>query len=175
MNVPRTLSFNGRTINFAGRGRVTGSHAYLDLANGKSLDLFAGTVVQTGPIYSLIEIHDNKAMPAVRIDHAAFNGSGPPRNGDILLCGPVAYKPSGPRANHAWQLKAARPKVKRLRGVIGQIAPVGTYGRIIDPQGRLVFVHRNSCRNGAFRLGQKVSFVLTDDGRGPKAVDVAAA
>jgi hypothetical protein len=41
INVPRTLSFQRRTLNYSGRGRVTGSHAYLDLTRGKALELLA--------------------------------------------------------------------------------------------------------------------------------------
>jgi hypothetical protein len=41
MNVPHTLSFQRRTLNYSGRGRVTGSHAYLDLTRGKALELLA--------------------------------------------------------------------------------------------------------------------------------------
>jgi cold shock CspA family protein len=176
MNVPRTLPYHGRTLNYSGPGRVTGSHLYLDLVRGKALEMFVGEVVQTGRTYALVQIRDNHTMPAVRVDHAMLNGAGPGMLGMRLLVGPVHYEAAGPKGDGAWQLGASpRPKAARQFGVVARIAASGTYGQIMDQEGRVVFVHQNHCRPGTFVLGRRVSFVLDDQGRGPMALDVASA
>jgi len=176
MNVPRTLPYHGRMLNYSGPGRVSGSHIYLDLSRGKALEMFVGEVVQTGTIYSLAQIRGSQTMPAVRVDHAAIHGAGTPTIGMLLLVGPVHYEASGPNSLGAWRLGASSNlKSTRKIGVIARVASSGTYGQIMDQEGQVVFVHQNHCRPGTFALGRRVSFVLGDQGRGPMALDVAVA
>ncbi len=184
MLFPRQLTFQNRPILLSGRGRASGSFAYLDPQKGQTLELFRGCVVQTGLHFSLVEIVDNSALPAVRVDHTLLNGSIAQVN-DELIVGPLTHNPKGPAASGAWKVRSAPqrnpnhpsqkpPAPNRRFGVIGQVAPIGTFGRIIDRSGNLVFVHQDQMQSGQLQVGQQVSFVLGDDGRGPKAFEVRA-
>lgn len=200
--LPRRLTFQDRTVNYMGRGRVAGSHAYMDFSKGRTLELFRGTVVQSGHLYALVQVEQTRSMAAVRIDHARLVGGGPPQEGDELLVGPIQYLPDGPFAEAGWSLSrktkaapqparstqpwpARRPsqqippasiaKQKRLLGVISQIHATGTFGRILTDDGHYIFVHSNDCNAGVFRPNQRVSFHVAQDPRGPKAVYVASA
>lgn len=184
MNFPRSLQFEGRRLLLSGNGRSPGGIAYLDV--DRTVELFSGSVLQTGNLFSLIDVPDNQALPAVRVDHSAFHGSGVINVGDRLIVGPLTHGTHGPTARAAWPHGAVRTngsshvagrdnRCLRSRGMIGQVASTGTFGRIIDDGGRLLFVHQNDFRSGQLRVGQRVSFVETDDGRGPKAIDVHAA
>lgn len=180
-NLPKSLPFNGRQINFAGKGHAPGSGLYLDNISGMTYEIFVAVVERTGPAYSLARVADNQAIGLVRVDHAALNGSGLNQVGDTLLVGPLQYATAGPRTHTAWRVQATRPQRPKANGrpvgMITDVADTGAFGWIIaETSGRKLFVHRSQLRRGAvLSRGQRVTYVEADNGRGPTAFDVQPA
>ncbi len=177
--VPRVLPFQGRVINFAGRGRSPGGLLFVDPVAGKTLELFLGQVVRVGPHFALAHVEGNGVLGSVRVDYAALNGCGA-QVGQVIVLGPIAFVPEGPRAEHAWRPEVAKPVGQRKgekTGVVVYVAPDAAYGRVLCEQtGREVFVHRSQLARGlVLRAGLRVSFVEGDMGRGPAAFAVQQA
>jgi cold shock CspA family protein len=180
--IPRTLRYQGRTINYTGSGRTAGSLMYLDAMTGSLLELYFARVERTGPLYSLARVANN-SLGTVRIDHVSLNGVGPVVIGDVLIVGCLQYLPEGPRATAIWRAPVAPivptvappvPQMGRQFGVITWVHPLGKYGTITGEQtGRQVFVHHTQIRRGARLLqGLRVSYVEGMNPRGPAAFDV---
>jgi len=174
--LPRTLSYLRRPLNYCGRGRTPGSHVYMDMAaGGLAYEMFVARVCRTGLHYSLAIIDENQALGKVRIDNVILNGAGPTRVDDVMIVGPLDYQLNGPMAKGVWRL--TRPPIGRRTGVITKVEPPGNYGWLTCEQtGISVFVHQKQLRPGVYLApGQRVSFVLGDTGRGPAAFDVGSA
>lgn len=183
--IPRTLRYQGRTINYTGSGRTTGSFMYLDAATSTVLDLYFAQVERTGPVYSLARVANN-SLGTVRIDHVSLNGVGPVGVGDLLIVGCLQYLPEGPRATAIWRAPVAPivptavpvappvPQIGRQTGIITWVHPLGKYGTITgEHTGRQVFVHHTQLRRGARLLqGLRVCYVEGMNPRGPAAFDV---
>lgn len=186
--IPRTLRYQGRTINYTGDGRTKGSLMYLDAMTGSLLELYYAQVERTGPVYSLARVANN-SLGTVRIDHVSLNGAGPVIIGDLLIIGCLQYLPEGPRATEIWRAPVTPvvptvvpvappvPQIGRQFGVIISVHPFGTYGKIANERtGGLVFIHQSQLRHGARLLqGCRVSFVEGMNHKGPAAFDVWAA
>ena len=156
---------------------------YLDPIPGRCMELFFAQVTRSGPVFSLATVADNEALPQVRIDHRSFNGNGPAQIGDILLIGPLEYRPEGPRARSAWPVRSANP----TRGFLSQ-KPVRSHGVIssvkgpdwgwITPSdgGAGIFVHASQLRAGTpLRIGVRVTYQEAQTHRGLAAIDVRRA
>ncbi len=189
--IPRTLRYQGRTINYTGDGRTKGSLMYLDAMTGSLLELYYAQVERTGPVYSLARVANN-SLGTVRIDHVSLNGVGPVGIGDLLIVGSLQYLPEGPRAAAIWRAPVepvvpmfvpvapptpAVPQMGRQFGVITWVHEFGKYGSITNERtGRQLFVHHSQFRRGAQLMqGFRVSYVEGMNPRGPAAFDVWAA
>lgn len=202
--MPKTLNYSSRQINLSGNGRAAGSYLYVDFCVGVTHEIFVAVVERTGAQYCLARVQGNEAMRLVRVDHSVAYGSRPASVGDLLLVGPLEYAATGPFARAAWTARLGDNGVDRTRqpstngvggqpprpstngtggaptrsgrdvGVIVEVAPVGTYGRIIaERTGRKVFVHRSQLQKGvALAVGQRVTYVEAPNDRGPTAYDV---
>lgn len=186
--IPRTLRYQGRTINYTGDGRTKGSLMYLDAMMGSLLELYYAQVEKTGPVYSLARVANN-SLGTVRIDHVSLNGVGPVGIGDLLIVGCLQYLAEGPRATAIWRapvepvvptvvpVAPPLPQFRRQFGVITWVDQLGKYGWVTNERnGGQLFVHHSQIRRGAQLMqGVRVSYVEGTNPRGPAAFDVWAA
>lgn len=186
--IPRTLPYQGRTINYTGPGRTAGSLIYLDATTSTVLELYFAQVERTGEIYFLARVANN-SLGTVRVDHAVLNGVGRVNVGDLLIVGCLQYLPEGPRATAVWRAPVVSvapmavpvapvvPQFGRQFGVITWVDPLGKYGWITNEcTSRQVFIHHTQLRRGAQLLQSfRVSYVEGTNPRGPAAFDVWAA
>jgi cold shock CspA family protein len=162
---------------------------YLDATSGRTLELYFAQVERTGPLFSLGRVANNQAIGPVRIDHGVVHGFGTVSMGDLLIVGPLDFLPEGPRATAAWRVQVQTngslfphntpvpTRHDRHFGVITRVNDFGAYGFVSDERtGSTVFVHATQLRMGArLQVGQRVSYVLATNPRGPAAFDVWAA
>ena len=179
--LPKHIVFQGRGLNHAGPGRVSGSHVYVDPGSGSVSELYCVEIVQVGPHFGLARVVDNPGMSAVRvrIDHSLLNGSGPMTVGQVFLAGPFSIELAGPRARGVWPLRTTAPRphssngerrgfIHTLRAGFGFIQPADG--------GPTVFFHFSQCQGGLIpRVGLAVKFIPMQGRRGMEATSVRPA
>lgn len=171
---PRHLVLRGRGLNYTGPGRSPGSHVYVDPARGEVAELYFARIVSLGGRFGLAAVANNAQIPPVRVDHGLLNGAGPLQLGQVLLVGPLAFEPAGPRAEGAWPVVCGmpvRPAAVRKLGTVTAVKP--SYGFLRPADGSPdLFFHFSQCHGFVPVVGTVVEFALADSPRGVQAANL---
>jgi hypothetical protein len=101
--LPNQLRVGVHTLNRAGPGRAPGSVLYLDLARGKTVELYAIHIVTTGEHYSVAAVSGNTAIDRLLLSHP-IPGVRPPVVGNVYLAQLDWIPGSSPSVSHLWPL-----------------------------------------------------------------------
>lgn len=176
--VPKSIRFEGRTLNLAGAGRSPGALQFYDALGGRTIEVFHAQIVRTGPYYALAIVSGNPAMPLVRVDRQLLNGMGDVSPGTVVMIGAITHLPEGPKARAAWPARVAngnqhRKSSPRTTGMVVD-TPTGKRGWIrTDGDGHQVHVDSTQLIGGGqLAVGLRVTFTEVRTGRGLVAIQV---
>lgn len=179
--IPKTLMLRGNLLTFAGRGWSPGAVLFTMPGKGTVEELYPARLVSLDGRWLHAAAQGNLALDRIQVPREAWAGNRAPALGDEVLVGPVRWPGQVATADGAWLLAgapAARPAPVRpaLVGTLTEFHPDRGYGRLIDDQGRSVFVHRNQVAPGTpVVVGARYRFRTEHKDRGLSAVDVRAA
>ena len=182
--LPRTLTFHGRTLVSAGVGKAPQSVFYFDPSQQCLQEFFIGTVKTSGELYSVASVEGNPRLNRVRVDLGAVVGGLRVSVGDSLLIGKIHQQGASMSAALALLLApAAQPTPKPAPAVVlGRstgtiIFTRGTWGKISsDADGSEVFAHKMQWRPIVpMQVGQRCSFVKAKTEKGVAAYDIRIA
>ena len=186
--LPASICYAKGQFQLAGRGRMAGSHQYLSLATGESIDCFVLRAVREEANHVLAVAVGNDALSASRVranhEYLRTPGGGRLAFGEVFLGGPLSFGGEGevPQVRAVWRLDAAppaRPVPARAPG------PARSAGRIrartaanwacveVDGQGSELPFHLDELPAGMpCRPGLRVTFAIRPSARGPIAADL---
>lgn len=174
---PSTITLEGKVYALAGKGRAPGSKSYFCHLTGRTVEAYLAQVRTTGPLFAMVQVAENLAMPAVKVPASLLRQ--PVTPGSILLVGPVDFGNGQPIARGAWVLGGVRPPspiASRSYGIVRHIDELSRFGWIHEEGSReSVFVHRSQCVGCQLMPGIRVSYRRSHNERGPCALDVRLA
>ena len=182
--LPRTVTVHGRTLVSAGDSRSPQGVLYFDPSQQRLQEFFIATVKTAGELYAVASVEGNAQLNRVRVDLSTLSGGLKPGVGDALLIGDLHQRETGMSAGLALMLvpaAKAAPKpaqasvMGRSTGTI--IFTRGKWAKIsTDSDGSEIFAHATQWRPSAeMQIGQRCSFVLGKNDRGPCAYDIRIA
>ena len=182
--LPRTLTFNGRTWFSAGAGKEPQSVFYFDPSQQRLQEFFISTVKTSGELYAVASVEGNPRLNRVRIDLGAVVGGLRVSVGDTLLIGEIRQQGASMSAALALMLApAAKSAPKPVPAAHPDAAPArsssfsGTWGKISnDADGSEIFAHQVQWRPTVpMQVGQRCSFVKARTEKGVAAFDIRIA
>ena len=178
--LPRTLTFHGRTLVSAGIGNAPQSVLYFDPSQQRLQEFFIAKVKNSGGLYAVASVEGNPRLNPVRIDLGAVVGGLKISAGDTLLISEIHQQGASVSAALALMLApAAKPSPAvvpgRITGTV--IFTRGTWGKISsDADGSEIFAHKVQWRPTVpMQVGQRCSFVKAKTDRGVAAFDIRIA
>jgi hypothetical protein len=182
--LPRTVTYNGRTLVAAGPGNSPQGVLYFDPSQQRLQEFFIGTVKTSGELYAVASVEGNPSLNRVRIDLGAVVGGLRVSVGDTLLIGEIHQQGAGMSAALVLLLApAAKPAPRPVPAVaLGRstgtiIFTRGTWGKISsDADGSEIFAHQVQWRpTFPMQVGQRCSFVKAPTDKGVAAFDIRIA
>jgi hypothetical protein len=182
--LPRTLTFHGRTLVSAGNGKTPQSAFYFDPSQQRLQEFFIGTVKTSGQLYAMVSVEGTQGLSHVRVDLGAVVGGLKISVGDKLLISEI--REQGASVNAALALMLA-PATKLVPKSMPAVAPgrctgtiiftQGTWGKISsDVDGSEIFAHLVQWRPTVpMQVGQRCSFVKARTEKGVAAFDIRIA
>jgi hypothetical protein len=182
--LPRTLTFHGRTWVSAGNGKEPQSVFYFDPSQQRLQEFFISTVKTSGELYAVASVEGNPRLNRVRVDLGAVVGGLRVSVGDMLLISEIRQLGASVSAALALMLAPAAKLAQKpmpaaaLGRCTGTVIFIrGTWGKISnDADGSEIFAHQVQWRPAVpMQVGQRCSFVKARTDKGVAAFDIRIA